>query len=267
LGFQPEGLKMKGLRQVLMSEQGDSEPKVTFNTRRFFSTFLLTLKQLGWIVVAALIIGMGMLFVFVWLSEEVFSNEFANLDKNVLLGIHTWSNSFLDGFFIFFTLLGSTIGVIIISVLSAGLLLWRKHFYGASLFILVVAGGALLNFILKEIFKRTRPGLFTGPIAEPASYSYPSGHATLAVCVYGVLIYLGFKFLKRTLFRVLVAILGLSFIILIGMSRVYLGVHYPTDVLAGYISAGCWLGVILGSGSIARQFWKVKSKINTVTKN
>lgn len=256
---------MKGLWQVLMGDRGNSVQKGSLNLGQLLSTFLLTLKQLGWIVVVGLILGMGMLFVFVWLTEQVFTNEFANLDKNVLLGLHSWSNSFLDGFFIFFTLLGSTIGVIIISVLSTGFLLWRRHFYSASLFILVVVGGALLNFILKEIFKRTRPGLFTGPISEPASYSYPSGHATLAVCVYGVLIYLGFKFLKRPLFRVLVILLGLSFIILIGLSRVYLGVHYPTDVLAGYVSAGCWLGVILGSGSIARQYWKIKSKINTAT--
>jgi len=98
--------------------------------------------------------------------------------------------------------------------------------------------GVLLNLFLKFMFARARPDGDTMVVMD--SFSYPSGHAMNAFIFYGLLAYYLIVFTKRQLLEIIIAVCSISTIVLVGISRIYLGVHYPTDVLAGYL-AGLWV--------------------------
>lgn len=113
---------------------------------------------------------------------------------------------------------------------------WRLS---AVLLTVSTAGGMFLTTVLKAVFQRSRPELFqTG--YEAGFYSFPSGHATVAVGFYGMLALI-LAYQARGALRWIIGAAGVVLVILIGFSRLYLGVHYPTDVLAGYLSAPLWV--------------------------
>jgi undecaprenyl-diphosphatase len=113
---------------------------------------------------------------------------------------------------------------------------WRLS---AVLLLVSTAGSIVLTTVLKSVFQRARPELFDSGY-HASFYSFPSGHATVAVGFYGMLTLVLAYRLQRTT-RWAVAVLGILVVLLIGLSRLYLGVHYPTDVLAGYLAALLWL--------------------------
>src|SRR5215212_6211734 len=102
----------------------------------------------------------------------------------------------------------------------------------------------VLTTVLKGVFQRARPELFDS-VYQASFYSFPSGHATVAVGFYGMLT-LVLAYRLRGAARWVVATLGIVVVLLIGFSRLYLGAHYPTDVLAGYLSALLWLVCVGG---------------------
>jgi undecaprenyl-diphosphatase len=102
-----------------------------------------------------------------------------------------------------------------------------------------LGGAAFLNWALKHFFVRARPDLFR--VISETGYSFPSGHAMVSLCFYGMLAYvLGRRLAKRWQRLTLYALTG-CLVMIIGFSRIYLGVHYPSDVAAGYIAGGTWL--------------------------
>jgi len=103
-----------------------------------------------------------------------------------------------------------------------------------------MAGASILLFTLKNIFQRARPQPFFETLL-PASYSFPSGHSLLSFCFYGALAAIVTRRIERRLFQVIVWTFAGSLVALIGLSRIYLGVHYPSDVLAGYTAAFVWI--------------------------
>lgn len=141
--------------------------------------------------------------------------------------------------------------MIVISELGYGYLYWAiiltvlltLAFYRRRLEItgmLVCLGGAtFLNFLLKHLFERSRPELFR--VVEAAGYSFPSGHAMVSLCFYGMLAFLIARHLQHWRWRMVVSTLAVTLVAAIGISRVYLGVHYPTDVVAGYTAGAMWL--------------------------
>jgi undecaprenyl-diphosphatase len=107
------------------------------------------------------------------------------------------------------------------------------------LFIGVVVGSPILNLLLKEIFQRARPDLHR--LIEIGGYSFPSGHAMNAFTVYGILTFLLWRHIFNRSGRTLLLLFSSFFIIMIGVSRIYLGVHYPSDIIGGYFASGFWL--------------------------
>lgn len=134
-------------------------------------------------------------------------------------------------------------------VLGVGsLVLWfTRHHISVLLLWIALLGGRLLSAELKAIFDRPRPeplswdlAIFGSPIDFPASPSFPSGHAVTSVILFGTLAYLVVRLEPTVALRRLTLVVAALLILLIGLSRVYLGVHYPSDVLAGYLAGFVW---------------------------
>ena len=136
--------------------------------------------------------------------------------------------------------------MVLVPVVAIGFfwLLVRGSRREALIFGGVVGGASLLNVYLKLVFQRPRPSPLWA-LAEEASFSFPSGHSVAAFAFYGVIAYLIFRRLKSRASRV--AIISATLVLILGMgaSRVYLGVHYPSDVVAGYLVGFIWLATVV----------------------
>jgi undecaprenyl-diphosphatase len=114
-----------------------------------------------------------------------------------------------------------------------------------------MAGAVILNFVLKTSFARTRPlPFFDTPL--PSSYSFPSGHALFALCFYGVLAWLIAAGIRSQALRISIWTVAVLLVLLIGLSRIYLGVHYPSDVIAGYAASIVWIVAVISADSILK---------------
>lgn len=132
-------------------------------------------------------------------------------------------------------------GVVVMMVVAvAALFLWLTHHkHSAALLLVTTAVGILINSMLKDVFHRTRPSIFPSGI-EVFSSSFPSGHSMSAAIVYGTVAYLAARLQRHHWSRVVTAVVALLLILLIAASRIYLGVHYPSDTLAGMVIGFAW---------------------------
>ena len=178
----------------------------------------------------ACLIG-GLLILFVIITVLVMTNNISNFDDSIYNFIFGLRNNFLDIYFKGVTCCANTITVICLLIV---LLLVIKDKYRNVLGITALST-VLTNQILKNIFTRPRPDHLR--LVIQGGYSYPSGHAMISIAIYGFLIYYVYHKVKnKTLKIVLIGLLTLL-IISIGLSRIYVGVHYPSDILGGYALA------------------------------
>lgn len=180
-----------------------------------------------------------MAVIFAVLARDVHQGETLAFDQSVLRSINSYSSNGLDTFFLIVTEFGGVIAVTIASIALFSYLLYKRKRYGALLVAAGVGGAALINYLAKVTFERARPDLWQQLITE-TSFSFPSGHSAgssaLAVCIIALL--------WRTKWRVPALIIAPLYIVLIGFSRMYLGVHYLTDVIAGWIVGITWVLVV-----------------------
>ena len=141
------------------------------------------------------------------------------------------------------TSLGGGIVIFIISISVVGFLILQKNYRIMALLIFAVLGGALLSFGLKEIFGRERPDVVLH-LMSATSLSFPSGHSMMSMVVYLSLGSLIARLQTRRRIRVYIIGLALFFSFIIGLSRIYLGVHYPTDVIAGWSVGLAWASLV-----------------------
>lgn len=140
----------------------------------------------------------------------------------------------------FFTTIGSAPVVTGLSlVLLYFLYKVLHHRLELILFVAAIMGSAILNELLKQFFKRTRPELHR--LIEVGGYSFPSGHAMNAFTVYGIVSFLLWRHISSRWGRVLLIFVSMGMILSIGISRIYLGVHYPSDIIGGYFASGFWI--------------------------
>lgn len=151
-----------------------------------------------------------------------------------------------------FTFIGSP-GVMWPLACIALWLFWRAGWrYETTLLALSLAGALVLDTSLKLIFHRPRPAPFWDT-ATPDSYSYPSGHALFALCFFGALAWSTACHVRRPSVRVLICTGAALLAALIGFSRIYLGVHYPTDVIAGFGVAFLWMTLVATGAALRRR--------------
>lgn len=151
----------------------------------------------------------------------------------------------LTKFMIFFTSIGAGAPVVAITIAIMLFLFFAlKHRRELLLFLFVLAGSEALNVALKVVFRRERPSFHR--LIAATGFSFPSGHSMGAFSLYGVLGFLLWRHIPSRLGRTLLILAVSALILAIGVSRIYLGVHYPSDVLAGYLASGFWLAASIG---------------------
>lgn len=152
------------------------------------------------------------------------------------------------------THLGDPLTLTVLCVLVALLLLYQRQHWLAAGWVLAIAGNALLNPALKAIFARTRP-VHDQTLVLASGWSFPSGHASSSVVAYGMLAYLLVRLLPPhwpASLRLLSVLLATVLAFTIGSSRVFLQVHFASDVLAGFASGTAWLAVCIGTLELIR---------------
>jgi membrane-associated phospholipid phosphatase len=191
-------------------------------------------------LIAGLLVAAAALLLFAWLSQQMLGGYTLHFDEQVRALLHQHANPALTRFMLWVSFMGSPgllIGLGVVVVMGYAR---QGKPRTALLFVITVAGAEVLDEILKLVFHRTRPVAFFG-LREPAGYSFPSGHALVSCAFFGVLAAFAAARTERRALRWIYRAAAAILIALIGISRIYLGVHYPSDVLAGYAAALVWV--------------------------
>lgn len=201
-------------------------------------------NYLGLHLTVGLVIMLMAVLVFGHIAEDVITTDaIVTLDLQIAAWFHAHARPALTAFFLVLTDLHSTPGVLVLSLLFTLLLVRKRAWDWVRCMALAVPLGMLLNVLLKHIFQRARPS-FEHPLLSLTTYSFPSGHTAAATLLYGVVgAYLVCN--CRGWRRLLVVVWAVGMVALVGLSRIYLGVHYFSDVIAAIASSTGWLAVVL----------------------
>lgn len=208
---------------------------------------------LGIFLVAGLFVAALGVVGFVALASHVQSGTTQAFDDAVIRWMGAHHTKGLDTIMIELTALGTGTVVIMIVAVAALFLVLTSHRYSAILLLASTAGGLVLNNVLKLGFHRPRPAIFL-PAVHTISSSFPSGHAMSAAIVYTTVAYLAARLIKRRWARWLVMTAAFILIALIAISRLYLGVHYPSDVIAGVVIGLGWAGFCMATLEAIQKF-------------
>ncbi len=197
------------------------------------------------ILVAFLAIAVGV-FLFLQIGSEIMEGESFAIDRMVLEGLRTSADRtipigprWLELAMIDITALGGVTVLTLLTGLTAGYLLAARKAGTALFLILAIAGGAIVSTILKSGYARPRPDLVQH-LVEVHSTSFPSGHAMNSAITYLRLGVLLARSQKNRRVRIYLISVAIALTLTIGASRVYLGVHWPSDVVAGWCVGACW---------------------------
>ncbi len=175
-----------------------------------------------------IIIG-SLLILFILILLGVITNNLSSFDNIIYKFFISFRCSFLDKYFKFITSFGNTNMIII--VLGLFVLIFRDK--KALVLTISTFSSVSINSIIKHIIRRKRPSVIH--LVKQGGFSFPSGHTMIAVCLYGYLLYLVNKKIKNKILKRILSIILVIFILSIGISRIYVGVHFASDVLAGYL--------------------------------
>ena len=176
------------------------------------------------------------------LGEDILERETFRFDNPTLLWLHAHSNAYLDGAMLFMSQIGG--GALLITSAIWCLVLWARKQRRDALFVLLAMSGATaLNLIAKLIFARARPDLWLS-LAPQNDYSFPSGHAMLSSAFALTALVLLWRSGASGAIKRVVSVLAVLFVLAVGLSRLYLGVHYPSDILAGWMASLAWVALL-----------------------
>jgi membrane-associated phospholipid phosphatase len=206
----------------------------------------------------ALRLGVGALLLIAaaWLfgaiAEDVAtSDRLTVLDVEVARWLRAHATPQVTRWLLLVTDLHSTIAVSCYAAIVAAALAWRRQWRRLATVFVCVAGGLTLNVLMKLAFHRARPVL-DDPLLTLASYSFPSGHVAGSTLMYGLIVAWTFTRTRRALVRVAVTLAGAAAVALVAFTRMYLGVHYLSDVVAAFAEGVAWLALCL---SALAAFW------------
>ncbi|HYC32826.1 MAG TPA: phosphatase PAP2 family protein [Gemmatimonadales bacterium] len=203
--------------------------------------------ELGIGLVLAILAGI----LFAWLGDEVAEGDTQALDDSLRALVNQRATSGLTSLMVFASVWGAPRRLAILAAIAVVAFLARRWRRGAILVVVTLLGASLLDGGLKLLWGRQRPTAFFEHYPSPESFSFPSGHALFATAFFGGLAALLYRRLGRTWLRVAVAVAAVLLILLIGFSRIYLGVHYPSDVLGGFAAGTVWVAAVALGDRIA----------------
>jgi membrane-associated phospholipid phosphatase len=177
---------------------------------------------------------------FAYALEEHLLHQF---DLTIITEIQSFISVKMTSVMEVFTFIGSASGIISIAIVTIIIMLFNKKWWECVFFVIAVIGSTLFNSLLKWVFHRARPTIH--PLVTETGYSFPSGHSMSSIVTYGMIMVFLVLFFNKAWSKTLIILVFSLLILLIGISRIYLGVHYPSDVIAGFSAGGTWLIVCL----------------------
>jgi undecaprenyl-diphosphatase len=210
-------------------------------------------RALGWVFFLGLSAAVLALFLFAWLADEMLEGDTNAFDEYIRLTLNSHASPNLTAVMRFFTAFGSPVVVLALSAAVVAIFYYLQWRRAVCLFPITIAGAFVLNTALKLAFQRPRPPdtFFGTPL--PATYSFPSGHAMLSACFFGIVAALVSPRLRSRASRVAIWIAAIILALAIGVSRIYLGVHYPSDVIAGYAASVVWIVTVASGDRLLRR--------------
>ena len=189
------------------------------------------------------LVGAG--WVFGGIAEGVVDGEpLTALDARLAAWFHAHAIEPVTQLMLGVSAMNGTLGISILSVLLALFLAWKRDWYWLLGLALAVPGGMLLNLLTKFAFHRQRP-VFIDPIVTLSSYSFPSGHALASTVFYGTLAAYLVPRVKTAGWRAALLVGTFLMVMLVGLSRIYLGVHFLSDVVGAIAEGLAWLGLCM----------------------
>ncbi len=194
-----------------------------------------------WQLLLRWMLGLGLVLLAVWvyfdLAEDVLIHKAVAWDSPIIMAIHQLGSPGLDSFMLAITQMGQW-GAILTAIGAAIYFARHKDLLDSAAVLFSLGAGATINALLKILFVRPRPAFFIPLVNEPG-FSFPSGHVTAAGAVFGFLAVILWRKGKR-----LWAVLCASLVLLVAISRIYLGVHYPSDTVSALIFSFLWLLIL-----------------------
>ena len=205
---------------------------------------ILTVRSWFWIGLTALAFG-----VFIDVTKEMLEGEVGFVDQSILLTIAKIREPWMTAAAVDLTALGSATLVVLFSVFAVITLLMLHDRAGTLQLLSALGGAALWTALTKNIIERARPEVIPH-LVEVTGYSYPSGHSLIAASTYMTIAIVACHHLRGARARIAILSMAALMIVLVGLSRAYLGVHYPTDVASGIALGGAWAFVLAGVFSL-----------------
>lgn len=167
----------------------------------------------------------------------------AFIDRPLLEFVSAMQNDILDSTMRVITAIGGGTIIVGLSIIGAAWFLYRGMATHAFALITAVGGAAGVAVVMKRILERSRPSGLQA-LGEH-SFSFPSGHAALSLAFFGILVYFLLRHTHRLSLKICAVTAGIAVVGAIGISRVYLGVHWPSDVVGSYVLVGVWLFIVI----------------------
>jgi membrane-associated phospholipid phosphatase len=235
------------LSSLYLDENHDTMKKFLVRTIDWIKKFLREKLHLRgeelpyyFIIGIALVLFVVGLKVFIELTDELAENELGNFDDTVSSFVVSFRSDALTPYFKFMTDMGDRIAYVVISIALGAYFFFRhKNWKFIAQTVLVLLLSTLTNILLKSVINRARPS--HEHLVEVNTLSFPSGHSMSAMAFYGFLVYLAVVSKIPIVFKTVLVTVLVIIIASVGLSRIYLGVHYPSDVAAGFIGGLIWV--------------------------
>jgi membrane-associated phospholipid phosphatase len=211
----------------------------------FVQARLSSESELGLRLTLIFLVLIGAIWLFGGVAEDVVTGDpLTKVDAQISDWFHVHTTPDVIRSMLFITNLHGTIGIGFLSLALALYFCWKKRWYWLLTLMVVLPGGILISVLLKEFFLRDRPNL-SDPILILTSYSFPSGHVAGATLFYGVFAAFLASNMRSWRWRAIIILVACVLVLIVGLTRVYLGVHFFSDVVAAAAESTAWLAFCL----------------------
>jgi membrane-associated phospholipid phosphatase len=220
---------------------------------RFVAARLSPEGETGLHLTAGVVLIVAAAWLFGGIAEDVVNNESLTVvDVKIAQWFHVHASAGMTQLMLFITNVHGMVGGSLLALALAAWFYFTRQHYWLITTLIALPGGMLLNVLLKFVFHRARP-TFDNPLLTVPFYSFPSGHTANAALLYGLLACWLWMHRRGARARVAIVVCACLMVALVGISRMYLGVHYLTDVMAATAEACTWLAVCITAISTLRR--------------